>query len=50
MTSNIDFWNEGLCTFHPICVVLLLLNKTLRGTVCGGWGQHYQALNNISAL
>ena len=31
MTSNIDFWNEGLRTFHPICVVLLLFNKTLRG-------------------
>ena len=31
MTSNIDFWNEGLCTFHPICVVLLLFNKTLWG-------------------
>jgi len=31
MTSNIDFWNEGLFTFYPMCVVLLLFNKTLRG-------------------
>ena len=36
MTSNIDFWNEGLRTFHPICVVLLLFNKTLRGR-----GEHW---------
>ena len=35
MASYIHFWNEGLRTFHPICLVSLVLVKTLPGNSDG---------------
>ena len=46
MTSNIDFWKEGLCTFHPMCVVLLLFNKILRGNC----EIHIEAFSSSNAM